>query len=62
MRHASSLITRIRTRPEARGVFTGYLGAFVSSLLALIPDQGLRLLDFEMLVYVRGHFLLVAQT
>lgn len=49
-------------RAEARTVYLGDLGAFVTSVLALVPDQGLRLLGLEMLVYVAGHVLLLAQS
>jgi hypothetical protein len=49
-------------RAEARTVYLGYLGAFVSSMLALIPDQGLRLLGLEMLAYAAGHLLLLSQS
>jgi len=49
-------------RAEARTVYLGYLGAFVTSMLALIPDQGSRLLGIELVGYAVGQLLLLGQS
>ena len=49
-------------RAEARTVYLGYLGAFVSSMLALVPGQGLRPLGIELLAFVVFHAILLRQS